>query len=51
METTLKFIKVTKNTVVYGNDTIPSVYLPKSIFGATDTYPETVTITISFNKK
>ena len=47
MEETLNLVKETKNTVVYGNDTIQSIYLPKNRLEGND-YPKQIKIVISW---
>ena len=47
MKEVLYFIKETKNTVVYGNDTIQSIYLPKTTFKDVD-YPEEIMLEITW---
>jgi hypothetical protein len=50
----LEFIKSTKNTVVYGNDTIPTVYLPKEFLEKSgidtvlDEFPKAILLNIEF---
>lgn len=47
MKEVLHFIKETKNTVVYGNKTIQSIYLPKTTF-KDDDYPEEIMLEINW---
>lgn len=49
MEEILTYIKETKNTVVYGNENIQAIYLPKSKFDVKDDiYPTEIKMNITW---
>ena len=47
LEYELSFLKETKNTVVYGNEVLTSIYIPKSEF-EDESYPDKINLKINY---